>query len=254
MRTFFFLFALLLCAAAATAQMTEEIETDRPDQTETPLLVPRKFIQAEFGMNAEKYGAGRSQLVHPASLLKYGLSNRFELRLETTVLTEHLPYIPATKTNTLLQPVEVGTKVRLFEEKGARPKVSLIAHIGLPFAASKQFRAGTPSYSARLSLQNSLTRSISLGYNLGVEKSDEPTAIFYTFAPGFSLGEKWYAYVEVFGSFANNVAEHNLDGGLAYFISHNTKIDLSSGFGLGDSPLKNYVAIGLSFRLSLCKP
>ncbi len=140
--------------------------------------------------------------------------------------------------------------MRLFEEKGLLPKTSIIAHVGLPFLASKQFHAEPASYIARLAMQNSISNNVSLGYNIGVEKEGQyATSFFYTIAPGFSIGEKWYAYVEAFGSFADGGSEHNLDAGIAYCISNNTKLDLSSGFGLGNASLKNYVALGFSFRL-----
>ncbi|MDB5208513.1 MAG: transporter [Flavisolibacter sp.] len=246
----FILTTVLFLSLKANAQHTEKIETDRPDQTETPYLVPKKYFQAEIGFNIQKYQFDYSQVVHPTSVLKYGLTNRFELRLESNFITQYLHYIPETITNTVLAPVELGTKVRLFEEKGLLPKTSIIAHIGLPFLASKQFHSAPATYTARVSMQNSLSDNVALGYNVGVEGGGgEPTAVFYTFAPGFNIGEKWYTYVEAFGSFADGGAEHNLDGGIAYFTSKNTQIDLSAGFGLGESSLKHYVALGFSFRL-----
>ncbi len=44
---------------------------------------------------------------------------------------------------------------------------------------------------------------IALDYNIGVNRDDdnESSGLFYTIAPGFDLGEKWYAYIEAFGSF-----------------------------------------------------
>ncbi len=167
----FILTAVLFLSATANAQYKEKIETDRPDQTETPYILPKKYFQAEFGFNTEKYRPDYSQFVHPTSLLKYGISNRFELRLESSFVTQKLHYIPSTVTHTILQPVEVGTKVRLFEEKGLLPKTSFIAHVGLPFLASKEFYFEPAPYSARFAFQNSITENISVGYNIGVEES-----------------------------------------------------------------------------------
>jgi len=62
----------------------ERIETDRPDQTETPFNVPKKYFQAEFGFNKENLTDYNYNLIHPTALLKYGLSNRIELRVEPT--------------------------------------------------------------------------------------------------------------------------------------------------------------------------
>lgn len=250
MRRFLFLPVTAFFCASAAAQTTEKIETDRPDQTETPFIVPKKFFQAEVGFNREAYANDVNQFLHPTLLLKYGLNNRLELRLEATYLTRAETFIPQTKTTSLLEPVEIGAKIRLTEERGLRPKTSLIVHFGMPFIADKEYHTDPVNFSARLTAQNTLSETVALGYNLGVEGGGPGTvSAFYTVAPGVNLGAKWYAYVEAFGSFANGYNEHNVDGGLAYNLSNDSKLDVSAGFGLGPSPLKHYVALGFSFRL-----
>ncbi|WP_121355423.1 transporter [Flavisolibacter nicotianae] len=244
-------FTFLLPGILVSAQQTERIETDRPDQTESPFIVPLRYLQSEIGFNAMNYKGGIRQWVHPTVLAKYGLNQRLELRLELSPYTEMAQQASGKKGQMKLEPVEVGTKVRLFEEKGLRPKTSVIAHVGLPFLASKDYRTATMIYTTRLTLQNTLSETVALGYNLGVERDLEgASAFFYTFAPGFNIGNRWYAYIEAFGAHTYEW-EHNIDGGIAYHPSTETKIDLSGGFGLGDSPLKNYVALGFSFRLPL---
>ncbi|MGH2552195.1 MAG: hypothetical protein ACRDEB_00670 [Chitinophagaceae bacterium] len=59
-------------------------------------------------------------------------------------------------------------------------------------------------------------------------------------------------YCEAFGFFYKGVApEHSLDGGIAYFINDNMKVDASVGFGVSPVAPKNYVAIGYSFRFKI---
>lgn len=229
----------------------ERIDTDRPDQTESAFTVPKKYFQGEFGFGKENFVGNNYNLIYPTFLLKYCLSKRVELRLEGNFLSEYVQLIPSSKTTTSLEPVEVGTKVALFEEKGIIPKTSLIVHIGLPFAGSKPDKNQNLFPSFRFTCQNSLTENIGLGYNLGAEWDgyDNKPAWLYTFSPNFNIGKKWYAYVEAFGFYEENSWQHNLDGGIAYYISNDTKLDLSGGFGLGSSLLKNYFALGFSFRL-----
>lgn len=180
---------LVFIGSTAAAQMTERLETDRPDQTESPYIVPLHFFQGEFGFNLVNNKNDVRQLVLPNSLLKYGLTNRFELRLAISPYTEELQDISSKKKSFLLEPVELGTKIRLFEEKGLRPKTSLIVHIGLPFAGSHVFRSVPLVYAATFTLQNTLSEAVALGYNLGMGRGvDKTTAFFYTIAPGFSIG------------------------------------------------------------------
>lgn len=241
---------ILLFYLNSIAQV-ERIDTDRPDQTESALTVPKKYFQGEFGFGKESFGGNNYNLIHPTFLLKYGLGKRMELRLEGNFLSEYVQLIPNPKTTTNLEPVEIGAKVSLFEEKGLLPKTSLIVHVGLPFAGSNVDRDQNLFPSFRFTCQNSITEKIGLGYNLGAEWNgyDNKPAWLYTFSPNFSIGKKWYAYVEAFGFYEQKSWQHNLDGGFAYYVSNDTKFDLSGGFGIGSTLLKNYFALGFSFRL-----
>jgi hypothetical protein len=251
MRTILFV-CVLLFYVQGKAQ--EKIDTDRPDQTESAALVPKKYFQAEFGFNKENFEEDNYNIIHPAFLLKYGLNKRVELRLESAVTSEFLHLIPSTKKTTRLEPAEIGTKISLFEEKGFRPKTSLIAHLGLPFAASHPDKKQTIFPSYRFSFQHTISEVVGLGYNIGSEWDGyENRAVWlYTLAPGFNIGKKWYGYIEVFG-FREAGWQHAVDGGIAYYTSENTKLDLSGGFGLGNNPLENYIALGFSFRIPLTK-
>jgi hypothetical protein len=245
-----FIILILLVSGPLIAQ-TQRIDTDRPDQTESALTVPKKYFQGEFGFGKENFEGNNYNFIHPTFLLKYGLSKRLELRLEGNFLSEYVQLIPNPKTTTSLEPLEIGTKVSLFEEKGILPKTSLIVHLGLPFSGSNVDNDQHLFPSFRFTLQNSLTDNIGIGYNLGAEWNgyDNKPAWLYTFSPNFNIGKKWYAYVEAFGFYEANAWQHNFDAGIAYYLSNDTKADLSGGFGLGSSLLKNYFSLGFSFRL-----
>lgn len=245
MKLFFTAFVVLSCVQ--TMAQTK-IDTDRPDQTESAVLVPKKYFQGEVGFNRENLQKDTHNIVHPTFLLKYGLSKRFEFRLEGELSTQYLNQDD--KGTTALQPIEIGTKISLFEEKGWRPKTSLIFHMGLPFVASDPDWSRELFPSFRFTLQNTLSEKFGLGYNVGSEWNGyENKAIWlYTFSPNFSFGKRWYSYVEIFG-FREDGWQHAVDGGLAYYISNDVKLDLSGGVGLKDNPLRNYIAVGLSFRV-----
>jgi len=102
-------------------------------------------------------------------------------------------------------------------------------------------------------MQNSLTSNIALSYNLGAmwDGFTSTPIWLYTVAPGIDIGEKWYAYIEAFGFIRHgDRGQHSLDGGIAYYISSNVKVDLSSGVGISKESPKNYVALGFSFRVN----
>jgi hypothetical protein len=250
---------LLLIAVTATAQI-EKIDTDRPDQTESPFTVPKNWMQFEMGFSkgADKY-QGRFKDIyfeHPTLLSKYGVSKCAELRLITTYATSR-----GKENNTIidrehgLAAVELGGKVNLVKEKGLCPRISLLGHYD--FARLRTlFRDTIDGANFRFTLQHTLSQKVAIGYNLGMEwdRFDKDPAYVYTLTTGFNLGEKWYAYIEAFGSlWKNESPEHSVDSGVAYYISDDLKLDISSGFGINKKAQDNYVAIGASFRFKTGK-
>ncbi|MFM2401685.1 MAG: hypothetical protein RI950_1202 [Bacteroidota bacterium] len=77
------LIIFLLFPVFAFAQSEGRIETDRPDQTECPFIVKKGYIQSELGFNR-----ATSENLFPTSLVKYGLSKRFELRYVSVLAQE----------------------------------------------------------------------------------------------------------------------------------------------------------------------
>lgn len=164
----FFVALIFLISIKSMAQL-DRIDTDRPDQTESVFTVPKKYFQGEFGFGKENFAGNNYNLIHPTFLLKYGLSERLELRVEGNFLSEYVQLIPDSKTTTSLEPIEIGTKIALLQEKGILPRTSLIVHVGLPFVESSPDKDQYLIPSFRFAFQNSLTKSIGLGYNLGAE-------------------------------------------------------------------------------------
>jgi hypothetical protein len=239
---FFGSFTIAYCQAG-------KIDTDRPDQTESAVTVPRHYFQAEFGFSKENTFFNDYDLSYPSFLFRYGF-NKLELRLESSFHSAYHQLIPNPEWTSGVDPITLAIKKELFEEKGIRPKTSFLFGLTFPTIASKNLKGKFIAPSFRLAMQNSLTNKISLGYNAGIEWdgfSKTPIWI-YTISNGFDLG-KWYAYIELFGFYPNGEqASHNADIGVAYFISDNVKIDLSGGIGLSDAAPRNYVAAGFSFR------
>lgn len=253
-RSFVLLPILFLMSLSAVAQKSGRMETDRPDQTESFYITKKGYIQAEIGFNNERY-IGSRVAVHPTALWKAGLHERFELRLITELNTVNpllmSPSFPG-KTSGLL-PMQVGGKIAICQEKKLLPATSLIFHAGIPSLGSKSFRTPRWSPNFRFVMQHTLGEQTSLGYNLGAEWngfSNQATWI-YTIAPGMNIGKKWYAYVEAFGSIIRGEKPaHAVDGGIAYYVNDDIKLDISGGLGISESAIDNYVAVGVSFRFA----
>lgn len=247
-------FSSILISQLSFAQL-DPIDTDRPDQTESAYTVPKNWLQFEAGFGIQRNDEISKEISLPTLLTKYGISRKIELRLITTLLSNSdISQPTGIKYKTGLEPVEIGAKISLWEERGWVPKTSFIFHLGIPALASKSNKINSVAPNFRFTLQNSLTENIAIGYNIGAEwdgENNDPSYI-YTLSPGFNFGKKWYAYIEAFGAIRkHDQPQHNIDGGLAYHLSNNCKIDISSGYGITKAAADWYIAVGFSARFKL---
>ncbi|SFP82496.1 transporter [Parafilimonas terrae] len=229
----------------------ERIAADRPDQTETAALVPKSYFQGEFGFGKITLHDNDYTLVYPTALLKYGLTQNFELRLEGNLITEYKQLIPQPKTTSGLEPLQIGFKTALFEGKSIIPKTSLITHFALPFLATKEFKAQHIAPSFVLVMDNDITKTTDIGYNFGAAWDGFSTTPEwgYTISFGFDITKKFSGYTEAFGLFKKDEpAKHSIDGGLCYYVSNDVKLDTYAGFGVSKHADDNFFGIGISFR------
>lgn len=250
-RTYYLTYLLLIAAPVMLkAQETEPpppFSLDRPDQTECPFIVPRGFIQIENGISLEQVDKDTRSYVHPTSLWKYGLNNNAELRL----ITEFNTFEQDSFSLTGLEPITLGFKVRICEEKGIIPKTSFIGHLTVPAFASRDLQATYYAPAFRFTMQHTLSERFGLAYNLGTSwdgESAEPTFI-YTLTSGFEATDKLGLYAELYGFVPQfSDVDHRFDGGITYTFGPGFIMDLSGGGGLTENAPDWYVALGFSFR------
>lgn len=254
-----FLFVCFCFTVLPVLAQKDIIETDRPDQTESPSIVPKNWVQLEMGFlqQTEKYSKTYKDrfFQHPTLLSKYGLSKCFEFRLITEFTTEKTESSNFTDVTSGINNIQFGGKVNFFDEKKLRPKTSLIAHYNFGF--TRKYGIDTADgFNFRFTMQNTISPVVSLGYNIGMqwEKFYSAPAYIYTFAPGFNISEKWYAYIEAFGFIRKNrPPENSVDAGIAYNVNNNFKLDISAGLGLSEDAPDRYFAIGASYRFKTGK-
>jgi hypothetical protein len=225
------------------AQSEGRIETDRPDQTECPFIVKKGYLQAELGFNRST-----SEYLFPTSLLKYGISKRFELRYVSVLAQE-----PGQVTR--FQTEAIGFKWALIQPSGWKPRTSVIVHYNWDHQnrdfSEKNLR-GHSIGDIVFTMQNDFNERSGIGYNIGTEMhSNGAFEGIYRVAPNMLIGKKGYAYVEVFGRFpASEYTDHSYDAGFAYYVNDDLKLDVSAGQSF-IHPQNYYFAVGLSFRLRI---
>ena len=157
---FVFLFAFVTSSMASIAStsaiawahedLQEEeldvIDTDRPHQTDTPHVVPKGHVQIESALVSVPTGnvdapAGTSVPAHVVlfeNLYKYGIARHVDVQL----LFKHADYVPETHDLAAPGPLEVRAKFNVVEEDGARPAITIVPWIFVPFDRSQILHGG----------------------------------------------------------------------------------------------------------------
>jgi hypothetical protein len=246
------LFLLASISEITSAQTVPPIQTDRPSQSESPYTVPKYYIQLENGFLKETRSSNSSIIYYPSTLWKYGINERFEIRMITELVSDKVD----DNTTSGLKPITIGMKVNLFESKGILPMTSFIGYLATSDIGSKDFATTYYAPTFKFAMLNTLSDKITLGYNLGAKWDGEsPEPIFlYTLNTGVSITAKLGGYVELYGFLPQkSKSDHRFDGGLSYLVTNNLLLDLSGGLGLTENAPEHYFCLGLSFRFNTAK-
>ncbi len=249
-----FLIVVCMLPLFAAAQ-SDEMETDRPSESFTPTVVLKNHFQVEAGFRKERdnnEGERSDEYLYPSASLKYGLTKKLELRM---LIEEEVDYSYTPEKNKTaggLEPVKVGFKYNLFDEKGVLPKTSVIARADIPTLASPDFKGDFVAPFFRLAMENSLTKNLSIVYNIGEEweEDDVHGELFYSISPQFEISDKLKVFAEAFGYISKEqTAKNTFDAGLLYQVTPNLQFDIYGGAAISKNAPDNFIELGISFRL-----
>ncbi len=240
---------------------TDPIVTDRPTDSASPVLVPRKTLQLELGYKFSRLDTASSRTdtqVFPDLLARYGISRKVELRLTASGWTFR-------DTDTGKQDgftdVSLGTKIALADARGKRPQMSLLADVNLP--------VGDPGFTDDYLIPkvlflatHGLTDRLGLTYNLGPslvtrKKNNETRSdvtLHYAVALSGEVGEAVNLFGEIYGAFGYGddlPDRHSIQAGTTILLSRNVQIDIRGGIGLVDNVPDWLAGVGFAFRLPL---
>lgn len=253
----------LLATGALGAEEAAPLVTDRPDQTESALVVPAGSVQVEVGatyIRDDVDGIRTEAWEVPGTLVRVGLSERFELRIGWS------GWVDAEQSGRGLRhtfdgsgDAELGGKVAFGSWGEEGPEVALLFGTSVPVGDDDLTSdAWDPSF--RLSVAHALPGGVDLGWNLGMAWATEGAGsggehtlseAIYTVAVGFEVSERVGAFVELYGAFggsAGGAPRHALDGGLTFALRDHLQLDVAAGVGLSDAAEDSFVGIGLSYR------
>lgn len=250
------LVALLLIAVCAHAQARElrepdddsdTITTDRPDFTESALVVGRKAFQIESGFT---YLRGDSAYVFgaPELLFRYGLGRKLEARLG---LPNYTRIRTGGQTQAGFGATYLGVKYQIGPTRQGLD-ISLIPAVFAP-TGGRAFNSGTWDPEIKLCLSKGLTDRFGVsGMLYGAWPTEDGRRNFtlqQTVSFGYALGGAWGSFYEFVNTFPERAAsQHLFHSGVTYLLNHNSQLDFHFGFGLSREAPNHFVAMGYSVR------
>jgi hypothetical protein len=258
-------FVALLCALAGAAPLAahagdeDTIATDRPDFVESSNVVGKSRFQVEtsIGMDRNKAGSVRERSWSTPTLLRFGISDNVELRLETDGAMRQR--VSDSTTGVRLSErgygdVSLGLKWHVLDAAGNLPSVGVLFHADME-TGSPPFRGEGTRPSARMVAEWELGNDLSLGVMPGMGYERHAGGTFGIL--GVVLGKAWNDQLRSFVELSSPRIDSNADGGteasatvgVAYLISNNCQIDSALSRGLKHRTPDLSVTVGLSFKL-----
>ncbi|KFF02958.1 transporter [Flavobacterium reichenbachii] len=226
----------------------QQIQTDRPNETESPSAVKSKHFQIESGISYEKDNTEKKIQV-PEMVLRFGIVKNLEVRAENALK------ITNEDQNTLtgIQPVVLGLKYHFLDHKGLIvPDLAILGRISIPWMADPVYKEQKYSPEIRMLAQNELSSKTHLGYNGGIRwlpDTSQPEYI-YTLSADHSLTKKIKLVIEAYGtSLSNHHAQNSADASLLFLLTNNIQADITAGSGIMHSNSEKFAAAGFSIRI-----
>jgi hypothetical protein len=231
-----FLFPLLASVAHAQAP---ELVTDRPDFTESGLVVPLGRIQIEGGLTWA-HGGDANVVSGPELLARYTPFPRTELRLGAP------DYVGAGTDASGFSDASVGAKVQL-GPVGAWD-LAIIAATTLPIGEDG-VGSGTFDPEVLLTTGRALAPGVDLGAQVSGARSDDAFLFGATLVGGASLSERLGAFLEL----ALEAPEAGgagllLHHGYTFALAPAVQVDAHAAVGLTDAAPDVLLGAGLSVR------
>lgn len=224
----------------------EPIVTDRPDFTESAIVVPKGLLQLETGLTYQNTRSGAS-LVMPEALLRLGAWARTEIRIG---LPSYGSSRSAGTTRSGFRDTYLGAKFQVGPLANGND-LAFIPAVSLP-SGEGEFSSGSvdPELKVCWSQQISSIWTLSLmSYGLWTTAEDGRRLVFQQTASfGRELSPRLAVFLEYAGSFEKSlVPDHVAHCGIVYRLSIDQQFDLHGGISVtGDR--RPFLAAGYSVR------
>jgi len=232
--------------------------TDRPTDSVSPIVVPKGSFQFEAGYKYARLETDHfnvDQHTFPDFLFRYGLGERFELRLYTAGWTVQEV---GSESETSFSDISIGTKIELLPKWGRMTKSSLLVDVALPsgsdsdrddYVIPKVLFVGGYEFSGRYGLTYNIGPSLVTFKQAGERESrwDLNYAVAFSALtrPNINLFAELYGKVRE-GSVPES---HSAQVGATIRVAPKLQLDCRLGAGLARAAPDWFAGLGLAFRL-----
>jgi hypothetical protein len=247
---------LVVLAVPCYAQQDDDyLNSDRPGIADSSEVVGAGRIQLETGVQRglRKTGEDPRRMVFLPTLLRVGISESWEVRLESDIYA-WLQHADGARSEGYA-PASFGFKHRFLEGAGTRPSLALVARVSPP-SGSNALRTRRATGDVRLAADWELGSQWSFNPNIGWTVDEDEGRRFSARLIAMTLAYKPMRRLEIFADMAAQTPEAKggrtaqiYDAGAAYLLDRDTQVDVSMGIrGAGSTPPRNFLAAGFSRR------
>ena len=228
---------LFLFLIFQSSTIYSQIISDRPSQTDSPLVIDKGYIQIETGISVEEIQSDIN------SLVRIGVFDGFELRINSNyIINDEISF----QKKSSFDDFEIGSKFRILENNEKNTNIGFLTYLSIP-TSPEVFSYNEYGFLNKLLFSHNLTYDSEIAYNIGYNKFSNYDGLFtYSLIYGKSLGS-FSTFFELFGNSSSNNSNLNFDSGLTYIIDDDRQFDLSIGKGLNNNLF--FVNLGFSFRI-----
>jgi hypothetical protein len=241
-----------------SAHAQDEIESDRPDLVESSKVVGKGRVQLETGLLLERdRGEGRRErTLSTPTLLRLGMSENLELRIETDGRTiRHETEDGVRRTEAGYADTALGLSWHVLDGEGSRPSVAVLA-AGELDTGSRAFRGQGFRPSLRVAAEWDLPGEMSLGVMPGIAvERDESGRYGYGILAAViekPLGERLRGFAELalpqIARGRHGGVEATFDLGATYLLSKDVQLDAMFSRGLNSRTPDYAFTFGVSIR------
>ena len=210
--------------------ISQTIATDRPSAlTENSTSLYKNGIQLESGFLIQLDSGETQPISAPNLLLRYGLTEKTELRLMNDVLVD--------EEKVELGVWTIGAKIQLY--KSDKVNLSVLPSIQISSVYDDIGSLSEQPINVKVIGNYVLSKANSVGYTIGYTFNNNE--IGYSLFLGHNFSEKISTFIELYG-FNDQL---NIDAGLAYLIQDKLQFDAYFGTGLNNKMV--FASVGLSY-------